>query len=580
MHYVAALVLGVGVITAAWAQTPAFSWRIDLKVPDELRALLETHLDIYRYRDRPDVDALVLERLAANVPADARQLLATAGYFTPQIESGQTVTDGGHVVHISVTPGKAAQVSSVKVEVTGAITTSPDDAARIDANTKRWKLPAGSRFRQSAWDDAKAALLSALVLDGYPTARIAASEARVDPDTGSVAISVRVDSGPLFRFGTVQISGLERYPRELVENLSPIRPGERYTHDALLRYQAALQASGNFRSASVSVDPEPGGSTTLPVVVRLTEYPVMKIDFGLGYSTNTGPRAQAGFTHYNTFQPGWQSQSKLKIEAKQQSLDAGLAFLPEPDGWRNRIGAEANRTDIQGLITQQFGLSGSRAWRSPRMERDITVKFQVEQQEIDNVRTDNVQALSLNYSWTLRRVDDLLRPKDGYLLNLQLGGAAEPLLSTRSFVRTTGRGVYILPFGRRDRLHLRAEAGVIWAEARDGIPNEFLFRAGGDQSIRGYAYQSLGVLEDGAVLGGRYLGVGTVEYQHDFTASWGGAVFVDGGNAVDRISDFRAVYGYGVGVRWISPAGSLNFDVARASEDGKIRFHFTIGARF
>lgn len=564
----------------AWAQAPGYSWRIELAAPDEVRELLETHLDIYRYRGRPEVDALVLDRLVERVPPDARGLLATTGYFVPQVEAERVAADTGDVVRIHVVPGEPARVASVDLEITGAINADPDDVRRIAQLKQRWRLPAGARFRQSAWDAAKDALLSALVLDGYPTARIAASEARVNPESSSVVVSVRVDSGPLFRFGATDITGLERYPRELVENLSPIRAGERYTHDALLRYQAELQASGYFRSASVSVDPDAAGATTVPVNVRVVEYPAMKLDFGLGYSTNTGPRAQVGFTHHNTFQPGWQSHSKIKLEGKQQSLDAELAFLPEPDGWRNRVGAEANRTDVEGLVTRRIGLSGSRAWRSLRMERDITLKFQVEEQRIENTRIDNLQALSLNYSWTLRRVDDLLRPTDGYLLNLQLGGAAEELLSTRSFARTYGRGIYIVPLGRRDRVHLRAEAGAVWADARDGIPSEFLFRAGGDQSIRGYDYQSLGVREGGAVLGARYLAIGTVEYQHDFTASWGGALFVDSGNAVDNISDFRAVHGYGVGVRWLSPAGSLNFDIARASEDGKVRFHFTIGARF
>lgn len=567
-------------VTAASAQDPGFAWRIELAAPDDERALLETHLDIYRYLGRPEVDALALERLVEQVQPDARRLLATEGYFSPQIEAEQAMSDTGRIVRIHVVPGEPVRVNSVELAVTGPITADPEEAQRITQIKRRWRLRTGTRFRQAAWDEAKNAVLNALVLDGYPTARITVSEARVDPEAASVAVNVQVDSGPLFRFGAIEITGLERYPRELVLNLSQIRGGERYTHDALLHYQAALQASGYFSSASVSVDPDAAGATTVPVVVRVTEHPVMKIDLGLGYSTNTGPRSQAGFTHYNTFRPGWQSQSKLKLEGKQQSLDAELAFLPEPDGWRNRVGAEVNRTDVQGLVTERLGLSGNRAWRSPRMERDITVKLQTEQQKIQDLRVDNLQALSLNYSWTLRRVDDLLRPKDGYLLNLQLGGAAEELLSTRSFVRSYGRGVYILPFGRRDRLHLRAEAGAVWADARDGIPNEFLFRAGGDQSIRGYAYQSLGVREGGAVIGARYLAVGTVEYQHDFTQNWGGALFLDGGNAVDQIPNFRAVYGYGAGVRWISPAGSLNFDIARASEDGKLRFHFTIGARF
>jgi translocation and assembly module TamA len=161
-----------------------------------------------------------------------------------------------------------------------------------------------------------------------------------------------------------------------------------------------------------------------------------------------------------------------------------------------------------------------------------------------------------------------------------VGGAASQLLSTRSFVRTYGRGIYILPLGRSDRLHLRLEAGAVWATSREGIPTEFLFRAGGDQSLRGYAYQSLGVRQGAAVVGARYLLASTLEYQHDFTPEWGGAVFVDSGNAVDTLSHFSTVQGYGIGARWISPAGTLNFDLARASRDGKLRFHFTIGARF
>lgn len=575
-----ALFIMAGTVAAADAHASSYSWRIELAAPDNVRELLETHLDIYRYRGRPEVNALVLERLVEEIPSDARSLLATEGYFTPRIETGQTASPAGEVVHIRVLPGQPARVTSVQLEITGAITENADDSRRITQSRTRWRLPAGTPFRQSAWSEAKDALLSTLVLDGYPTARITASEARVDPESAGVAIRVQVASGPLFRYGAIEITGLERYPRVLVENLSPIRPGERYTHDALLRYQAALQSSGYFRSASVSVDPVADGATTVPIVVRVTEYPVMKIDLGVGFSTDTGPRAQAGFTHYNTFQPGWQSNSKFKIDGKQQSLDTELAFLPEPDGWRNRIGAEANRTDVQGLVTQRLGLSGSRAWRTPRMERDITLKLQAEEQRVENIRTDHLQALSLNYSWTRRRVDDLLRPRDGYLINLQLGGAAETLLSTRSFVRGYGRGIYILPLGKADRLHLRAEAGAVWADSRDGIPSEFLFRAGGDQSLRGYAYQSLGLREGSAILGARYLAIASIEYQHDFTAEWGGAAFIDSGNAADRLADYRAVQGYGVGVRWFSPAGSLNFDIARASETGKLRFHFTIGARF
>jgi translocation and assembly module TamA len=504
------------------AQGDNFTWQLQIEAPDELRTLLETHLEITRYRGRPEVDALLLDRLIERSVADARLLLATEGYFLPQITVTKTQSESVRNVRISVVPGESASISSVQLHVIGDIAASMDDAVRIGNIRKRWSLPLGARFRQAAWDKAKDAVLTALVLDGFPTARIEASEALVDPASHNVAVSVRIASGPLFHFGAVEIMGLVRYPRDLVENLSTIRRGERYTHDALLRYQAALQGSGYFSSASVSVDPKSDEGTTqpaaLPILVRVIEHPAKKLDLGLGYSTDTGPRARAGFTHYNAFQPGWRSQSKLTLEGKQQSLDTELAFLPESNGWRNRVAAEAYRTDVKGLVTQRLGLSGGRAWRSPRMERDITIKLQAEEQRIDSLPIENVHALSANYSWTLRRVDDLLHPKKGYLLNLQLGGAAKQLLSSRSFVRAYGRGIYVVPLGRSDRLHLRVEAGAVRADSREGIPSEFLFRAGGDQSIRGYAYQSLGVSKGEAVVGARYLFNSTLEYQHDFTS--------------------------------------------------------------
>lgn len=270
----------------------------------------------------------------------------------------------------------------------------------------------------------------------------------------------------------------------------------------------------------------------------------------------------------------------MRLDTKEQLLEAGIALTPEPGGWRNHVGVETKRSDIENLVSRVDGVTARRSWRSAEKEQDWALKFQVEEQSLEAGPVDHLEALTLNYSWTLRRVDDLLRPRRGHMINLQLGGASESLLSTRSFLRGYTRGLYILPFSATDRFHLRGEFGAVWANARDGIPSEFMFRTGGDQTVRGYAYQSLGVTQGASTVGGRFLGVATVEYQHDFTPQWGGALFVDAGNAADSFSKLRAVYGYGVGVRWITAAGSINLDIARAQETGDFRLHFTMGARF
>jgi len=568
--------------TAAAAQDGSIAWRIELDAPADVRPLLEEHLDLYSYRGRPGVDDDMLQRLVARSAADARALLSAAGYFSPQIEVQEApAADGTTTIRIRVSTGPVARVAAVNIRITGAIADDPAEAGRIAHAKQRWRLQTEAPFRQSSWSEAKEALLRDFLFDGYPAARIASSAAEVDPETARVTIQVAVDSGPLFRYGATQIDGLRRYPRSIVENLQHFRSGERYSHEAVVRYQTELQASGFFRSASVSVDADPAQAAAAAVRVRVVEHPVMKIELGAGYSTDTGVRGEALFTHYNTLQPGWQGSSKLKFDTKEQKLNAELALTPEAGGWRNRLGVAAEHTDIENLVTRNLSATAQRSWRTPEQEHNWAVKLQTEEQSLTAGPVDSLMALSLNYSWTLREVDDLLRPRRGYLLNLQLGGASEALLSTRSFSRGYGRGLYIVPVGRADRIHLRGELGAVWANEREGIPSEFLFRAGGDQSVRGYAYESLGVKEGSSVVGGRFLGVATVEYQHDFTAQWGGAMFIDAGNAADSPSELRPVYGYGVGVRWITPAGSLNLDVAQPKqENGKIRLHFTLGVRF
>jgi translocation and assembly module TamA len=567
-------------VSAAFPQDGALAWRIELDAAEEVRKLLEEHLDVYRYRGRPGVDAEMLQRLVARSAPEAEKLLATEGYFSPRIEAVLIPSPEITTVRINVIAGPVARVSTANISITGAITADPAEAQRVTQVPQRWRLQPGTPFRQSDWDSAKDALLREFVFDGYPSAQITTSIAEVDPRTALVFIDIKIDSGPLFRFGSTRIEGLQRYPRQLVENLQMFHAGERYSHESVVRYQTELQASGFFRSASVAVNTDPTQASAATVLVRVVEHPEKKIDFGLGFSTDTGPRGEALFTHYNTLRPGWQGTSKLRVDTKEQTLNAELAVTPESSSWRNRLGAEALHSDIENLITRRYGMTAQRAWRSPEKEHDWALKFQVEEQSLTGGPVDNLNALTLNYSWTSRKVDDLLRPRQGHLLNLQLGGASQSMLSTRSFIRAYGRALQIVPIGRHDRIHLRGEAGAVWADGRDGIPSEFLFRAGGDQSVRGYDYQSLGVTQGASIVGGRFLGVATVEYQHDFTPQWGGALFVDGGNAADTPSALKPVYGYGVGVRWITPAGALNLDIAKPQEDGRIRLHFTLGTRF
>ena len=123
------------------------------------------------------------------------------------------------------------------------------------------------------------------------------------------------------------------------------------------------------------------------------------------------------------------------------------------------------------------------------------------------------------------------------------------------------------PTGRSARwfANARVEAGQVFVEQPIAVPDPILFRAGGDNSVRGYDYRTLGPTVNGAVVGGRVLLTGSLEFEHallDRLPALLGAVFVDAGDAADRWSELRPVFGYGVGVHYRSPVGPLRLDVA------------------
>jgi len=195
-------------------------------------------------------------------------------------------------------------------------------------------------------------------------------------------------------------------------------------------------------------------------------------------------------------------------------------------------------------------------------------------------KTETNQALTANYSWIRRMTDDIIYPIRGYIINFQIGGGTELLLSEQDFLRLYGRGIWFYPLWQNGQLILRTELGTVLADSRRGIPSDFLFRTGGDQSIRGYTYQSLGVQEGDAVVGGRRLAVASAEYVQWLWPKWGAALFYDAGDAGDSWNDIDFNRGYGIGARWRSPVGPLNLDVAYSPDREDFRLHFSVSTVF
>lgn len=570
----AAVVAGLLMVPAA----PALAQAARLEAPEAVRALLARHLRIVQ------ADA-VLPELAADRSALARRtrreaadLLATEGYFAPRIRLERSDTGPWTV---TVEPGERARIDGVNIAFEGDLAGEQGErAARREALRRAWSLQPGQPFRQAAWDAAKSQLLDAVSARDYAAARLSASRAEVDPETARVALSLTVDSGPPFTLGPLAVSGLRDLPADLVVRHSTLEPGESYDRDRLLAFQGTLQNAPQFASVIVDIERDPAQADGVPVRVEVSEAQPRRAGFGAGYSTNTGYRGELSYSDVNLLGRGWELYSGLRLEQRRQSLFADVFLPPVQARYRDSFGALVERSDLQGLRLTTQAVGVARATTRGSIDTQLALRYQHERRVPDGAPPSSSNTLSANWTWLQRKVDDLLDPREGYVLEVQAGGGARALLSDQDFVRLYGRVVRYQPVRGRDVLILRAELGATLAPSRDGIPQDFLFRTGGAQTVRGYAYQSLGVSEGEATVGGRYMAVASAEYVHWFRPDWAVAAFVDAGDAADNRQTLDAKLGYGAGVRWASPAGPLALDLAWGREARRLRLHFGIAIAF
>src|SRR4029079_13117581 len=147
-----------------------------------------------------------------------------------------------------------------------------------------------------------------------------------------------------------------------------------------------------------------------------------------------------------------------------------------------------------------------------------------------------------------------------------------------------GRGILQfaawLPVDTKTQIVFKLEGGAVAArEARD-VPIQLLFRTGGDTTVRGYEFNSLGPRIGDATVGGRYYALGSAEVVRWIGDIWGIATFIDAGNAADQPRDLKPVYGYGVGGRMRTPTRPIGMDVAYGQETHSVRLHLSVGLSF
>ena len=584
--------------------------RLVVQAPPELRSLLEKNLDLARLQGLPTDDAIddsEWVRLIGAAPAQARDLLQTEGYFEAQVAVQRRIEtlDGRPLqqVLLTVQPGPRTRIASLQVDFQGALKSRLADAnADSDADalalsgplTGAAVLRPGQPFRNPAWAELKQQWLARLRAAGYAVARLAQSQADVDVQQQQAALSLLIDSGPLFRAGPLKIEGLQHHDAQTVQNLAGFGIGDALTEVRLLDFQDRLQKAGLFESVNVSFDPTTALADASPVRVRLTELPLQQATLGLGISANSGPRATAEHTHRRPFGLAAVAHNKLEWGRDNQAWAGDFQSHPGEGFYRKLLGIQIDRlrsaTDV--VLSQRVRLG--RTQDTTRIERLYFVEWLRSAQSDRSLAantgtstaTNAASAISANYHWVFRQLDSVLLPTRGLTLSLQ-GGAGQARSqggNAGPFGRVYGRLTGYLPLGQAWYGQARVEAGQILKASNLTVPDALGFRAGGDESVRGYAFRALApVGTDGGTVSGRSLLTASIEVARPVSASlpnvWG-ALFIDAGRAVDDWRDYKPALGYGVGVRWRSPIGPLKVDLAWADELRRLRLHFSVGIAF
>jgi translocation and assembly module TamA len=576
----------------ASAQPQTASFDLVVRAPDPLKEILERNLELRRYREVTDLDDAEIARLIVLAEKDARELLATQGYFAPQVrisrEPGTRPT-----LLVAVEPGARTRIAEAHIEFEGDIATSSDADAVSQRQGIRgsWPLRAGEPFTQAGWDRAKSDATRQLIARRYPAGRISYSLADVDAATSSARLGLKLDSGALFHLGPMQVTGVERYDPVLVPRLARLPVGSVYDQEKIVQAQLRLSGSGYFDSAFIFVDPDTSDPNAAPVQVTVREAPLQKVVLGLGFTTDGGPRATLEHTHNRLPLIGWRAVSKLQAEKKNPFAQTEWTAIPDEDGWRWAVLARGEKLDDDRLVTHSQRLRAGRFQNGDRIDRNVYVQY--ERATVQNPRnvpltpldTGEGSAVSANYIWTGRYFDDLQLPNSGYGIAIEIGGGLTLGGNGHPFQRTLVRWLGLRPL-KSGRLQLRAEAGAVLAKDGARVPATQLFRTGGDTTVRGYKYLDIGVPLTGDLVGpGRYLAVGSAEWQRPIQrrglpTQFEHTLFVDAGSVADKPGDMRARVGVGSGVRWRSPVGPVEAAIAYGLHSKRFRLHFSAGFVF
>ncbi len=553
-------------------------------------ALADARLDVQITPANPDLKANIegyvgelgernaqaLRNFSLGAEQQAEKAAQALGYYQAQIDS--EIQDGENPrLVIKVLPGEPIRLRNVVVRVEGPA-----------ASLKAFKVPQSDALKTGAvlnhghYEDAKRLIQNQASRYGFFSGRFTSQRLSIDPRAGVADIELVYDSGPRYSLGKVMFSGDSPFDEDLLKRMVPFKENTPYDSQLIAELNQAMQASGYFEGVRVDAAPTAAVGQVIPVTVQLETRKPRTMGLGLGFSTDVGPRGRANWTRHWANAQGHSYGFESELSAPRQNV--GLWYdvpLDPPLTDKLRFAGGYQYEEIAGTDSLSKLLTVGPEWHSKLpsgWERVISLKWQREEYRLgDDSGLSTLLMPGISYSYL--RSDDRIDPHKGYRLQFDAQVAKEGLGSDANLVRGNVLLKGLTTVAQNHRFLGRVQFGGNFTDGYTSIPPSLRFFAGGDQSVRGYDYQTLSPTNsDGDRIGGRYMVAGSVEYQYSIAEKWRLATFVDQGNSFNNLDLPSLKTGVGFGVRWVSPVGPLRLDLAHPlDDDGGVRLHFSMG---
>ncbi len=496
------------------------------------------------------------------------------GYYHLKVEKKLTFDSNCWQAQFNIDPGEPVLLEDINIRITG----DASQDAEFSKVAAHHDLQSQQQLHHGEYKKLKNRIESLAAERGYFDGRFVNSSLKVNTETNRAFVRLEYDSGQRYRINRLHLQQNTYEPR-LLERYLSIKPGDFYDAAALSKTHRALSDSGYFEQVNVKQDFKNAANGNIDVEVQLVPRKRTAYSIGIGAATDTGPRVKASLERRRVNRRGHRLFSELQLSEVENSL--GLEYiipthLSHVDQLSFRSSYQETDTDTTTSDITKIGLRtvGERNdWVESIYLDWVSENSKINDEEI------SADLLVPGINWSKTVAKNRLRPAKGYRASLEVRGAEQSLFSDTGFLQVIAAGKWIEPVGR-GRLILRSEAGFSLNENFDQLPASYRFYAGGDQSVRGYKYESLGPTDtDGDVVGGEYLATGSIEYEHPVTKDWSAAIFWDAGNAFDDLNlDLKQ--SAGIGVRWHSPFGPVRLELAVPDDTSRddYRLHFSMGS--